>query len=269
MDGTVNLRITISKVGRVSAAEVIDGPDMLRDAATQAVSRWTFRPFQNAQGLPVVASGMVELKFTLAPEDLKRRQAMRDLDGRTQARFFPLQDQCHIAIRAGVAAAPSTACIDAAELAKSFNPQERYIERRSAYVYAALWFLQDNDGEKALPYAELAVQEVQKGHDDDSGNNAAYTVRGEAEALIGQLSQANDDLRTAEELERKALVWAATAGDAKMLITEYTSVLRRNLRVRATVLKRLGKLQQAEEQTQECTSWVGERANNRRTAAVH
>lgn len=171
VDGTVDLRITIDATGHVTAAQVVDGPELLRDTAIITVRRWTFRPFRNAQGKPAVASGMVEMSFTLPPEDAQRRSAMRTLDDQTQAKFFLLQDKCHADVRAGVASAASTACLDAAALASQFNPQARFIERRSVYVFAAVWLLLNNDGEKALPYAQLAVQEIQKGHDDDSGSN--------------------------------------------------------------------------------------------------
>ena len=204
VDGTVTLRVSVNEKGAVSSATYIDGPEALRDAAIHTVQGWSFRPFRGPRGSLTAVTGLIEVNFALSPAQALERRELRERDTRTASAFFSTSDRCHVAIRASIGDANDHSCADAAELAKQFPPRERFIERRGAFVFAAEWFLRNNDGEHALPYAELAVSEVKKGHDDHSGKNAAYTVRGEAKALTGQLQDADKDLerrRTTSERE--------------------------------------------------------------------
>lgn len=52
--GIVRVSIRIDTEGRISNAEVVDGPELLRDAALDAVRQWTFRPYElNGQAVAV------------------------------------------------------------------------------------------------------------------------------------------------------------------------------------------------------------------------
>jgi hypothetical protein len=49
--------------------------------------------------------------------------------------------------------------------------------------------------------ADKAVAVVLLGHDDGSGSSAAYSVRGQAKALVGDLTGADQDLEKAENCD--------------------------------------------------------------------
>jgi TonB family protein len=52
--GIVRVSIHIDTEGRVSNAEVVDGPELLRDAALDTVRHWTFRAYKlNGQAVAV------------------------------------------------------------------------------------------------------------------------------------------------------------------------------------------------------------------------
>lgn len=74
-------------------------------------------------------------------------------------------------------AVTASACKQSADLAAQFHPNQRFIERRSADVYAATALANAGNYEEALPYANKAVEVVEAGHDDNSGCNAAYSTR--------------------------------------------------------------------------------------------
>jgi hypothetical protein len=74
-------------------------------------------------------------------------------------------------------------------------------------------------------------------HDDGSGSSAAYSVRGQAKAVAGDLTGADQDLDRAETYERNAL--SGPAGQS--LNAEYTRTLKGLLNFHAQVLTGLGK----------------------------
>ena len=66
----------------------------------------------------------------------------------------------------------------------------------------------NKDFAAALLYGGKAVDIVKLGHDDNSGSNAAYGVRGMVEGNSGDLAAADQDLTVAEDFERKGIAWA-------------------------------------------------------------
>jgi TonB family protein len=64
IQGTVMMRAIISKNGTVGHLQVIDGDPLLRAAATEAVSRWRYRPY-TLDGSPVEVATTVRVDFRL------------------------------------------------------------------------------------------------------------------------------------------------------------------------------------------------------------
>jgi TonB family protein len=64
IQGTVMMRAIISKNGTVGHLQVIDGDPLLRGAATEAVSRWRYRPY-TLNGSPVEVATTVRVDFRL------------------------------------------------------------------------------------------------------------------------------------------------------------------------------------------------------------
>lgn len=64
VQGTVMLDATITGSGTVTNVRVVSGPQMLRQAAAEAVSRWRFRPYL-LNGQPVEVEATVSVVFSL------------------------------------------------------------------------------------------------------------------------------------------------------------------------------------------------------------
>jgi hypothetical protein len=129
------------------------------------------------------------------------------------------------------------ACKKVADEADRFAPQSHFITRRAAYVFYTTALIQGKKTQDAVAVGDKAVAVVLLGHDDGSGSSAAYSVRGQAKALAGDLTGADQDLEKAEAYERNAL--SGPAGQS--LNAEYTRVLKGLLSFHAQVLTALGK----------------------------
>jgi protein TonB len=64
VSGTVVLQATISKVGTIENLRIISGPEMLKQAAMNAVSSWRYRPYL-FNGVPVEMETTVNVVFTI------------------------------------------------------------------------------------------------------------------------------------------------------------------------------------------------------------
>lgn len=65
VEGTVVLQATISKTGTIENLRVASGPEMLQQAALDAVKTWRYRPYL-LDGLPVEVETTVNVVFKLA-----------------------------------------------------------------------------------------------------------------------------------------------------------------------------------------------------------
>jgi protein TonB len=65
VQGTIHFQATIGKDGSVTNLQAVSGPPLLRQAATDAVKQWTYRPtLLNGQAVEVVTS--IDVVFTLS-----------------------------------------------------------------------------------------------------------------------------------------------------------------------------------------------------------
>lgn len=235
--GMVVFDVRIDRAGRLASTKFVSGPAMLRQSAIDALDQWTFRPFEK-DGQAVDAIGRISIRFTLGKDD-----PTPDEDRIAQA-YFPLSDKCRKAFTAHTDAESAAAtCGEAASLAQQFAGDRRFIEKRSAYVWAAYAFLAANDPKTALQWGEKAVSIVELGHDDNSGSNAAYSVRAYAEARSGELEAADRDFDTAESFQRKGIAWAEK--EAPALAKSYEQALVQDLRIHAQVLNGMGNAEKA------------------------
>ena len=65
IEGTVILQAAISKAGTIENLRVVNGPEMLRQAALDAVSQWRYRPYV-LNGQPVEVETTVNVVFNLS-----------------------------------------------------------------------------------------------------------------------------------------------------------------------------------------------------------
>jgi TonB family protein len=259
VQGTVVVQLTIDTKGIVVATRVISGPPMLQQAAVDCVRQWTYRPFEKDR-IPVPATGQVSLVFSLAtpiegrgpqipPPPGSRTVTVKvgnsippppDPNDPIAEPFFEAWQDCTRGVLAhNRDEATASTCRKAADLAAKFHPNQRFIERRAADVYAATALANAGNYQDALAYATEAVDVVKEGHDDDSGSNAAYSTRGTLEAILGDFAAADHDLTTAEDFERKAID-SAEKGSPNVA-QGYRSVLVRDLRTHAAVLMKLNR----------------------------
>jgi tetratricopeptide (TPR) repeat protein len=125
----------------------------------------------------------------------------------------------------------ANACKEAAAIADEFPPDRRFVERRRAYAYAATAYGNIRDLETALHYADKAVEVIKLGHDDDSGSEATYSLRGQIRAFSGDMSGGDKDMSFAEEICRRG---------------KLSEALKRDLQFHAELLKRMNRPQEAQ-----------------------
>ncbi|MEO8096638.1 MAG: energy transducer TonB [Acidobacteriota bacterium] len=64
VQGVVRLEVTVGTGGVVENILLLDGPDLLQQAAVEAVWQWTYRPYL-LNGVPVRVVTIVEINFAL------------------------------------------------------------------------------------------------------------------------------------------------------------------------------------------------------------
>jgi hypothetical protein len=79
------------------------------------------------------------------------------------------------------------------------------------YVYAATAYGNIHDLQTALCYADKAVEVTKLGHDDDSGSEAAYSIRGQIRAFSGDMVGGDKDMSLAEDFCRRGKLSGALA----------------------------------------------------------
>ena len=234
IQGTVVFHVVIGADGKLDSMKVVSGPAMLQQAAIDALKQWTFRPFEQ-DGAPVHAGGEVSIDFNLG---ISSEAAKKDEE--IAQRFFKVQDECHKALsRRDNSPETGAICKKDADIADEFAFDGRFIEKRSSYVYAAWALANCHDFNAAITYANKAVAVVQLGHDDNSGDSAAYGIRGIVEGDLNDLASADRDLETAEQYERKAIEWAKSGNFEHA--DSYKSSLAMYLRLHSALLQALNR----------------------------
>jgi TonB family protein len=257
VQGAVVVQVHVG-TGKIESISVISGPAMLQQTAIDSLKQWTFRPFVK-DGSPVAVIGTISFEFNAATgmvslESSHAGNGPKRGEEKIAKRFFSLSAEC----RKGILArtdypATTSVCKQAAETAMEFAPDVRFIEKREAFVSAAWAFLDSGDLKTALTYAEKAVDVVKLGHDDDSGNNAAYGVKGIVERSLGDLTAADQDMALAEDFERKRILWADQVGLEPS--DGYRRILGQVLRFHSEVLQQLNRPEEAQKKLDEAAKY--------------
>ncbi|MGB6974456.1 MAG: energy transducer TonB [Terracidiphilus sp.] len=247
IQGTVVFTVRIDAKGTIESMKVVSGPAMLQQAAIDCLKQWTFHPFVK-DGAAVPANGTISIPFALSDYHPGPN------DEQIADRYFPLFNQCSKAIsaRANYSAAEAV-CNQAAQTADQFGQEARFIEKRSAFVYAATACADNRDLPSALAWAKKAVAVVELGHDDNSGDSAAYSTLGSIEGMMGDLSAADSDLMVAEDYSRKGIAWVEK--EAPSLRSEYVRPFVRDLQFHAKVLQALGRPDEAQKKLDEAAKY--------------
>jgi len=244
--GTVVIDVQVGVDGKIASAKVVSGPAMLQQAALDCVKKWTLKQFEKG-GIPFVAAGRVSIVFSLGKDDPTPQEEQ------LASQYFPLSDDCHAKSRTnGNRQDAADACRKAAQIAEQFPADRRFIEKRSSYVYASWSLMINGDVKEARRYADLAVEVVKLGHDDNSGTSSAYSMKGMVEARSGEFAAADQDLSTAEDFQRKAIEWAKS--EKFEHLDNYNGALIQALRIHAQVLQALGRTDEAQKKTDEAAA---------------
>lgn len=238
ISGDVRLQLQIGADGHVIDSKALSGPPMLQGAAKECVKDWVYEPvLHNGKSQP--ASTVVTVSFTLpAP--------INPNDEKIAAEFFPIDQECVKAVSSRAdSAQQARLCSRAAEIAEKFSTQERFIERRSAFVYAATALRRNHQMKESLSFADKAVAVVAQGHDDGSGSSAAYSTRAQVLAEMGDLSHASEDLTKAEEFEREAITKMMPLDEA-FTKHQYVPELKAMLNFHAQILRAKGESAEAD-----------------------
>jgi TonB family protein len=245
VQGDVVIKVEISPDGLIRSAKVLNGPSLLREAAASALKRWRYLPFHSGEETIAVtgnvlvsftlrdkpevhtpheasANGSYSVSITLPPSDHRGEP-----DAEIANRFdIPWETCTRGVIAHATDVGTADACKEAAAIADEFPSDRRFIERRRAYVYAATAYGNIRDLQTALLYAEKAVEIVKLGHDDNSGGEAAYSIRGQIRAFSGDMAGGDKDMSLAEDFCRRGKLPAA---------------LKRDLEFHAELLKRMNR----------------------------
>jgi TonB family protein len=247
IQGTVVFEIRVSASGRIESMKVVSGPAMLQQAAIDCLKQWTFHPFEK-EGASAPATGQMSIVFMLSDYHPGSD------DEQIAQKYFPLSDQCRKAVSARTdLTGAEVVCNQAGETAERFGSEVRFIEKRSAFVFAATACANNKDFAKAKDWADKAVTVVKLGHDDNSGNNAVYFTRGMIEGLMGDLATADRDLTVAEDFGRKGIAWAEK--EAPGLRLEYARSLLWALQFHAKVLEALNRPEDAKKRLDEAAKY--------------
>ncbi len=103
-------------------------------------------------------------------------------------------------------------CQQAADDAEALGPNQHFIERRMAFVYASTAYTNSKQSERALAYADRAIAVAQeKDTESGSGLAGAYFNRAKVEVAFHELQKASDDLARTEDLARDVLTRMAAS----------------------------------------------------------
>jgi TonB family protein len=247
IQGTVVFEVRVGASGKIESMKVVSGPAMLQQAAIDCLKQWTFHPFEK-DGSPIPATGQMSIIFMLSDYHPGPN------DEQIADQYFPLFDECRKAITArNDAKGAEDACQKAAQTAEKFGTEVRFIEKRSAFVYAATACANNRDLRTALVWAEKSVDVVKLGHDDNSGSSAAYSTVGTIEGMLGDLNGSDRDLSVAEDFGRKGIAWAVK--EAPGLNTEYVHSFVRDLQFHAKVLQAMGRPDEAQKKLDEAAKY--------------
>ena len=267
--GTVVLRVEVGTDGSVIAAKAVSGPAALVPAAVACAKQWKFRPFEK-DGEKVIADGTLSFAFGAAQagqaatakapvtEQKSGVSVVRETsaapastpEANAEAKFHPLWKECAQGVmRHTQDEGTLSACKRAADMAASFPQGKHYLDKRSTYVYAATAFANAGDFGDGEMYAQKAVELVKGNHQPEPGDGEVFSTLAHIESMQGDFEDADGNLTTAEDYDRKSIAWANKNKAA--WVPAYTQALQADLRFHALVLRGLKRKHAAKEKLEE------------------
>jgi TonB family protein len=202
VQGDVLLHADVDEHGKVTAVEAIGGPPMLRQAAIEAVKRWTYQPFA-VDGKIAPVHVVVSMPFSpgIPGATEKSDQAIGQA-------FFPLDTLCRADNSQHDYKKGIKDCSDLVTIALRFpNPAQRANEIRGAHESYGQSLAFSGDLQNALDQFEQAIAVAKKSlTPKDEEYATAYYWRAFAEHALKMPTLAEQDYNVAEASYRQAIV---------------------------------------------------------------
>lgn len=214
VQGTVQLNALVDETGKVTRVDVVDGPPMLRAAAADAVSHWTYKPFERDGKLTPVKV------IIFVPFSLGIPSAQEKSDEAVGQSYFPKSDECRSANTAGHWLDAVKSCGDLVVISDRFpDPSSRANEIREAHeAYGEALAFSGNLPEAMKEFhAAIAVAEKSLTPKDAEYGTAYYWLAF-AEHASHMPQDADRDYATAETAYRNAI---ANLPDMKKIYDRY------------------------------------------------
>lgn len=213
---TVSVDATVSELGLVVSAKVLNGQPALKSAAVDAVTKRRYKPHL-VDGKPTRFVTTVDVVFSLGiPQDEYER------DRKVAEQYFGQVDKCRSLVRSETWNEAERVCMRAVEQAEMFG-KERELEKMGAYELAGHVMRGQKRYREALDYYKRAQAAVRSRLDDKDA---------ELGRLFGDMAITYHllrDLDKARELYRQAerVLQAAYANMGGEQVDEEIEIIRR------------------------------------------
>ncbi|HET8889545.1 MAG TPA: TonB family protein [Candidatus Angelobacter sp.] len=247
IQGDVLLRVMIDERGRVSEAKGVSGHPMLLEAAIPAVKSWQFEPFTE-DGKPAAVNALVKIAFDLGPG--------AELHGQYLQQEAECNGQLHNSTGPQAEAACKKALATAMKLPSHFvSAKMKAYENAGKAAYAA------KDGAEAL--ADFQQQLIFAQQALQPGNPLMIQVRSNlahAYEATGKLPEADTEYTEMEKAQEASVAELKKRnenlkrGAADGVNTSYAHNMQIILQEHARLLRRMGKITEAEALEQKANS---------------
>lgn len=237
VQGTVEIAVVIDAAGKVHSEKALSGPAMLRQAALDAVQKWTFKPF-HLDGATAAVSALFTIPFQI---DKPGEGPTKEQDEAAQA-WFPISDKCRNALKANDASASMNWCKQGLDLAlkAGYTNSSDQIGLMLSHQYYGHALILAEKLQDALAEENTAVEETRKWRKETDQEYAMpFFWRAMAEAHLGHADATFADLQIAEETHRRAII------NLPEMKKNYSQTLASILRTHANLLEQVGRADEA------------------------
>jgi TonB family protein len=202
VQGTVELNASVDESGTVTKVDVVGGPSMLRAAAADAVSHWTYKPFERDGKLTPVRV-IISVPFSLGIPSAQEKS-----DEAIGQAYFPKADECRSANSAGRWIDAVKSCGDLLAISDRFpDSSSRANEIREAHEEYGEALAFSGNLPDAMKQFRAAIAIAEKSlTSKDAEYGTAYYWLAFAEHASHMPQDADRDYATAESAYRSAIV---------------------------------------------------------------
>jgi TonB family protein len=244
LQGSVLLHVSVDATGAVTKVDAVGGPAMLRQAAVDAVTKWTYRPFE-VDGKPAAVKLVVSVPFSLGIPAVEEKS-----DEAIGTAYFPKADEWRAADSTGRWNDAVKACGDLVAIAGRFpNQTSRSNEIRLAHQDYGEALSFSGQQAAALEQFHLATELANsylKPSDVEYGTAYYWQAFGEHSSHMP--AEAERDYSVAESSYRKAII---NLPDMSKIYSRY---LAHTLAFHSVLMEQTGQLERMKAMREEALS---------------